>query len=71
MCRSSSNPGNAARVRQTAYAMTLLLLIPFVVRPGLAQSHWVGSWGAAQQLMDGGDALPPRELRDAIRKAAT
>jgi lysophospholipase L1-like esterase len=42
-----------------------LLLVLTAASMACAQTHWVGSWGASQQLPEPNNALPADDLRDA------
>jgi lysophospholipase L1-like esterase len=55
----------AARARAAIVAVALLLFFLSASLRGSAQEHWVGSWAAAQQLMEPDNRLPPEDLEDA------
>lgn len=48
---------------QTRLAIALLLLV-WAARVASAQTHWVGTWAASQQLVEPQNAIPADELRD-------
>lgn len=50
-----------------AFALSLpcVLLLILTTRTARAQTHWVGSWAASQQIPEPGNALAPDDLHDA------
>lgn len=57
------------KTRDTRWAFVLslpcLLLLILTTPAARAQTHWVGSWAASQQVPEPGNALAPDDLRDA------
>ena len=50
-----------------AFALSLPCVLLFILttRTARAQTHWVGSWAASQQIPEPGNALAPDDLHDA------
>src|SRR5437667_4872050 len=44
---------------------TLMLILISLVKVGLAQTNWVASWAASQQLPEPANSLPAEDLHDA------
>ncbi|HEU4960978.1 MAG TPA: GDSL-type esterase/lipase family protein [Sphingomonas sp.] len=45
--------------------MAIAVLLIATASPAAAQQHWVASWGAAQQVPEPHNALPPADMADA------
>lgn len=57
-----------AHLRRFSFSSTLLLALFVSAAPANGsegQRCWVGSWSASQQLVESGNALPAKDLRDA------
>ena len=52
-------------LRLAKFSTFVLMLFLVAVSPLYAQTHWVGSWAASQQLVEPHNSLAPDDLRDA------
>ncbi len=56
---------NANRTKLLKCIVTAILLFFVAAVAAKAQTHWVGSWAASQQLVEPNNSLPTDDLRDA------